>query len=56
MLLPTLTAFQAMNFKGATVYTSLSGALKEMKFAIPLTLLAGIAGVGAGVASVLLET
>ena len=54
LLLPALAAFLAMNFTGSTTYTSLSGVLKEMRIAIPLMILSGIAGIGAGVASALL--
>ncbi len=35
-LLPPITAFLALNFTGATTFTSLSGVQKEMKYAIPL--------------------
>lgn len=34
-LLPTISAFLAMNFTGASTYTSLSGVLREMKGAVP---------------------
>ncbi|MDR2713508.1 MAG: acetyl-CoA synthase subunit gamma [Clostridiales bacterium] len=43
--LPALAAFLAMNFTGASTYTSPSGVLKEMKTSLPfiaLSLLAGI--------------
>ncbi|MCL6591119.1 MAG: acetyl-CoA synthase subunit gamma [Firmicutes bacterium] len=36
LLLPSIVSFLAMNFTGATTYTSLSGVVKEMKFAIPM--------------------
>jgi acetyl-CoA decarbonylase/synthase complex subunit gamma len=39
-----LAAFLAMNFTGASTYTSLSGVRKEMRFAVPLQIAA--AGVG----------
>jgi hypothetical protein len=45
LALPALSAFLAMNFTGATTYTSFSGVIKEMKIAIPaiiITLLAGV--------------
>ena len=35
LILPPVTAFFAMNFTGASTYTSLSGVVKEMKIAIP---------------------
>ena len=36
LLVPSLTAFLAMNFTGASTYTSLSGVKKEMRRALPL--------------------
>ena len=35
LALPAVSAFYAMNFTGASTYTSLSGVLKEMKIAVP---------------------
>ena len=35
-LIPSISAFLAMNFTGASTYTSLSGVVKEMAFAMPL--------------------
>jgi len=35
LILPSISAFYAMNFTGASTYTSLSGVLKEMKIAVP---------------------
>ena len=46
LLIPALAAYMAMNFTGASTYTSLSGVKKEMRFAIPLEIVAGVAGVG----------
>ncbi|NJD01714.1 MAG: acetyl-CoA synthase subunit gamma [Ruminiclostridium sp.] len=34
-VLPSISAFYAMNFTGSSTYTSLSGVLKEMKIAVP---------------------
>ncbi len=45
LILPPLASYLAMNFTGATTYTSLSGVLTEMKVAIP----AQIISVGLGV-------
>jgi acetyl-CoA decarbonylase/synthase complex subunit gamma len=45
-IIPALAAYLAMNFTGASTYTSLSGVKKEMRFAIPLEISAGVAGVG----------
>jgi hypothetical protein len=36
LLLPSVSAFLAMQFTGASVITSLSGVRREMKFAVPL--------------------
>ncbi|MCP4682770.1 MAG: acetyl-CoA synthase subunit gamma [Desulfobacterales bacterium] len=35
-LVPAISAYLAMNFTGASTYTSLSGVKKEMKWAVPL--------------------
>jgi len=35
-LIPGVSAFLAMNFTGASTYTSLSGVKKEMRYAVPL--------------------
>ncbi|MDF9408749.1 acetyl-CoA synthase subunit gamma [Pelotomaculum isophthalicicum JI] len=35
LILPSISAYCAMNFTGASTYTSLSGVLKEMKLAVP---------------------
>jgi acetyl-CoA decarbonylase/synthase complex subunit gamma len=46
LLIPALAAYLAMNFTGASTYTSLSGVKKEMRIAMPLEIGAGVAGVG----------
>jgi acetyl-CoA decarbonylase/synthase complex subunit gamma len=45
-LIPAASAFLAMNFTGASTYTSLSGVRKEMRWALPLEIAAGIVGLG----------
>ena len=50
-LTPALAAYLAMNFTGASTYTSLSGVKKEMRLALPLEIGAGIAGLGLWLAS-----
>ncbi|WP_407309433.1 mercury methylation corrinoid protein HgcA [Desulfosporosinus sp. SB140] len=35
LIMPSISAFLAMNFTGSSTYTSFSGVLKEMKLAIP---------------------
>jgi hypothetical protein len=44
LLLPVISSFLAMNFTGATTFTSLSGVVKEMKIALPLQIVS--AGLG----------
>jgi acetyl-CoA decarbonylase/synthase complex subunit gamma len=43
-LIPAIAAFLAMNFTGASTYTSLSGVRKEMRWAVPLEIAAGTTG------------
>jgi len=45
LLLPSLTAYIAMNFTGCSTYTSPSGVLKEMKRALPPMVGAAIIGI-----------
>ena len=45
LALPVHSAFLAMNFTGASTYTSFSGVIKEMKIAVPVIVLALAAGV-----------
>jgi len=45
-LTPAIAAYLAMNFTGASTYTSLSGVKKEMKWAVPLEIAAGVVGLG----------
>jgi hypothetical protein len=45
LLLPSVSAYLAMNFTGCSTYTSPSGVLKEMRIALPL--IAGSAVIGA---------
>ena len=46
LLIPAVSAYLAMNFTGASTYTSLSGVKKEMRWALPLEIAAGIIGLG----------
>ena len=43
-MVPAVTAFLAMDFTGASTYTSLSGVKKEMRWAVPLEIAGGAAG------------
>ena len=44
-LVTSITMYLAMNFTGASMYTSLSGVKKEMRWALPVEICAGIAGI-----------
>jgi len=44
LVLTAIVSFMALNFTGTSTYTSMSGVKKEMKVAIPLQLIAVIAG------------
>lgn len=44
LLIPAVTAYLAMNFTGASTYTSLSGVRKEMRWAVPMEIFAAAAG------------
>jgi hypothetical protein len=43
--LPSLSAYFAMNFTGASTYTSFSGVMKEMKAAVPFIIVTVIIGI-----------
>ena len=45
LLLPSLSAYLALNFTGCSTYTSPSGVLKEMRIALPLIIVPSILGV-----------
>ena len=45
MIMTSLSAFLAMNFTGASTYTSLSGVRKEMHCALPLEIAGGSLGI-----------
>jgi hypothetical protein len=45
LVLPSLSAFLAMNFTGSSTYTSFSGVIKEMKIAVPLIAISFAIGV-----------
>jgi hypothetical protein len=45
LIVPAAAAYMAMNFTGASTYTSLSGVRKEMRVAVPLQIGAAVAGV-----------
>jgi len=49
-LISVVSSFLAMNFTGASTYTSLSGVKKEMRVAVPLQIIAVILGMGMWIA------
>lgn len=51
VLVPAASTYLAMNFTGASTFTSLSGVKKEMRTAVPLQILAGVAGVALWIGS-----
>lgn len=51
LIIPALSAFLAMNFTGASTYTSLSGVKKEMRWALPIQIGTGLVGLGLWVSS-----
>ncbi len=52
LLVLALTCYLALNFTGASTYTSLSGVKKEMRWAVPLEITAAVAGLGMWLGSV----
>jgi len=51
ILVVALSAYLAMNFTGASTYTSLSGVRREMRWAVPMQIAGGIMGLGLMVVS-----
>ncbi len=45
LLVPAVSSYLAMNFTGASTYTSLSGVKKEMRWALPLQIAAAFIGI-----------
>jgi hypothetical protein len=46
LLVPAVAAYLAMNFTGASTYTSLSGVKKEIRWALPFEIGVGVVGLG----------
>ncbi len=44
LMMPAVSAFLAMNFTGASTYTSLSGVEREMRIAVPAQIIAAVIG------------
>lgn len=51
LLYPAISSFLAMNYTGASTYTSLSGVKKEMKYAVPLQAISAGLGLILGIIS-----
>jgi len=51
LISPTIAAFLGMNFTGASTYTSLSGVIKEMRYAVPTQAITAVLALGLWVAS-----
>lgn len=51
LIIPAISAYLAMNFTGASTYTSLSGVKREMRFALPLEIATGVIGLGLWITS-----
>jgi hypothetical protein len=45
LVLPSLSAYLAMNFTGSSTYTSFSGVIKEMKIAVTLIAISSVVGI-----------
>ncbi len=55
LIIPAISAFLAMNFTGASTYTSLSGVKKEMRWALPLQISAIAIGIIAWIGAILIS-
>ena len=55
LIIPAITSFLVMNFTGASTFTSLSGVLRELRFALPIQATAAVVGVGLWVAGLFLQ-
>ncbi|MEN6487743.1 MAG: mercury methylation corrinoid protein HgcA, partial [Smithella sp.] len=51
LIIPAISSYLAMNFTGASTYTSLSGVKKEMRWALPAQIAAACAGFVTWIAS-----
>ena len=46
LMIPAVASFVAMNFTGASTYTSLSGVRREMRVALPVQIACAVVGAG----------
>jgi len=51
LIVPAISSFVAMNYTGASTFTSLSGVLKEMKYAMPLQIAVSSVGLALWIAA-----
>jgi hypothetical protein len=51
LVIPAISSYLAMNFTGASTYTSLSGVKKEMRFAVPLHIVVVVLGIALWIGS-----
>lgn len=55
LLITAFSSFLTMNFTGASTYTSISGVKKEMHAAIPLQIIATVAGIGLWISGIFIH-
>ncbi len=51
LMIPAVTSFTVMNFTGTTTFTSLSGVMREMKYAVPIQIAAALIGIALWITS-----
>jgi acetyl-CoA decarbonylase/synthase complex subunit gamma len=56
LVILSAAGYLAMNFTGASTYTSLSGVKKEMRWALPFQIGGGVVGLALWVVSMAVET
>jgi acetyl-CoA decarbonylase/synthase complex subunit gamma len=54
LIIPAISSYLAMNFTGCSTYTSLSGVKKEMRWALPLQISTGAAGLITWIGAILI--
>lgn len=54
-MIPSVTAYLAMNFTGCSTFTSLSGVKREMRWALPLQAAGGLIGVALWIGAVVMS-
>ena len=55
LIITAITSFMTMNFTGTTTFTSLSGVMKEMKYAVPLQAIAALVGIALWITSLFIN-